>query len=205
VRRADHHVLLHEVVREPGGRESLSQLSLAVRDRRDLTDVRIDHRRAHARELAGLEQVLDDVALGSLAVELQEDLVSLAEVLAEPVGRADEASELVGPPRPELVRKEASAGAAGVVQRLRTGAMPQAEATDDHALVSDTLEGLPARGRGLEAVDALEAELRIAHGVERAAVVSADVQEDLHSAVLLGPTSAPIPNRTKAGATGSAK
>jgi hypothetical protein len=76
--RPDHHVLLHEVVREPSRSESVAKLALAMRPRRDLAHVWIDHRRPHPRELARLQQVLDDVELRALAIQLEEDLVSFA-------------------------------------------------------------------------------------------------------------------------------
>ena len=56
-------------------RRDAHEAPLAVRERWDLTNVRVDHHRTNACELRRLEQVFRDVALCSLAVELQEDLV----------------------------------------------------------------------------------------------------------------------------------
>jgi len=166
VRRTHHHVLLEEVVREVGRRQPGAELSLAVRARRDLAHVRIDHRRADTREFPRVEQVLDDVELGALAVELQVDLVARAEAGAEPLRRAHEPGDLLRGARLELVREEAGADAARVVERLLARPVPEAEAADGHAVVAHGLEGGPARPRGFEAIDAVEAVLRVTHRME---------------------------------------
>jgi hypothetical protein len=182
MRRADHHLFHHDVVAEPGRGEPLPQLVLAVRERRDLAHVRIDHRRAEARELAGLEQVLDDVDLRAFAVQLEVDLVAVAHMLVQPVRRAYELRRLARTDVGELVGEHARADAADVVQLVRRRAVPQPVTADANTPVADALERRPARGCRLEAIDPVEAVLRVADGIERLALVCPDIQEDLQPA-----------------------
>src|SRR5262249_61771386 len=164
---------------EPGGGEPLAHLALAMRLRGNLADVRVDHDGTHAGELARLQQVLDDVDLRAFAVQLQEDLVRFAQVLANPVGRANEPCGLGFGRRPELVLEDARAEAAGVVEGKLGRPVPQAELADRDSRVRDRAESRPARTRWLEAVDAIERILRIADRAKRLAVMGADIEEDL--------------------------
>ena len=120
------------------------------------------------------------VAFRSLAVELQEDLVVRLEVFAEPVAGAHEAADLRARFVPELLFEQAGPHTAGCIESLLARRVPQTELADADTVVAARLECRPAGACGFEAVDAIEAVLRIAHGENRAPVVGAHIQKDLH-------------------------
>jgi transketolase len=183
MRCTDHDVLFERVVRQAGRAEPRDDVALTVCSRRNLSDIGIDHGRVHAGELAGIEQVLDDVKLGTLAIELQIDLVRVCQVRSKPLGRADEERRLRVPRRPELFGEQAGADTARVVQHQLARLAPEPEAADCHALVTNGLERRPAGGARLEAEDTVERVLRIPHREQRRADVSPDVEEDFHGGV----------------------
>ena len=151
-----------------------------MRKRRDLANVRIDHHRTNASEIHRLEQVFGNVTLSPFAIQLQEDLVVRLEIVPEPVAGAHEATDLHARLVSELLFEEAGAAAAGCIESLFARRVPEAELADFDSVIADCLERRPAGACGLEAVDAIEAVLRIANRVKRAPIVGADVQKDLH-------------------------
>ena len=60
---------------------------LSVHQRRHLADVEVHQCRVDLPDLSRTEQVVKDVAFASLAVQLQEDVVILRELVSEPITR----------------------------------------------------------------------------------------------------------------------